>query len=111
MKMAEIQYKKKGDKIVIVGFKNVLNLEELVKHLGEDSYFRYIHSSPLFYQILGSIIIETLKDSTVEILHIRPGDILTSSEFNEIIKEMKKAGSRLMQLRKEAEEEVKTIKI
>jgi hypothetical protein len=111
MKMAEIQYKKIGDKIVIVGFKNVLNRGELVKHLGEDSYFKYIYSSPLFYQKQDSIIIKTLKDSTVKIFHIRPGDILTSSDFDEIIKEMKKAGSRLMQIRKEAEEEIKTVKI
>ena len=110
MKMAEIQYKKIGDKIVIVGFKNVLNRGELVKHLGEDSYFRYIYSSPLFYQKQDSIIIKTLKDFTVEILHIRPGDILTSSEFVEIIKEMKKAGNRLAQLRKESEK-INTIKI
>ena len=111
MKMAEIQYKKIGDKIVIVGFKNVLSLIGLIQQIGYDKYIKYIYSFPIFYQRQNSIIIETLEESTTVIFHVRLGDILTSSDFNEIIKEMKKAGSRLMQIRKEAEEEIKTVKI
>jgi hypothetical protein len=111
MKIVEIQYKKRGNEIKIVGFKNVLGVKELIEQAGYNEYEEYAKDYPFFCRIFNVIRIDIIKEDTPKNIYLKEEDILTCSEFDEIIKEMKKAGSRLTQIKKETEEEVKTIKI
>ena len=111
MKMAEIQYKKIGDKIVIVGFKNVLDVKGMIEQAGYNEYKEYAKGYPFFCLVFNKIRIDMIKKDIPKSIYLKEEDILACSDFDEIIKEMKKAGSRLMQIRKEAEEEIKTVKI
>ena len=99
MKRTEINYiKTKDGRIKITGFSNVATTREIEEEMGEEVARIYKDYEPCYG--LDNDTIRIFKKEPPFNIEVRKGYIVSKQTFKMVIKSMKEAGNRLMEIKK-----------